>query len=54
MNLTLDVKQAGGENQSLESILTREMDPWKPRHVKRILKEVTFGWEITEAEHDVA
>ena len=49
MNLTLDIKQATKES---ESILTRQTDPWKPKCVARILKEVTLGWDILGTEHD--
>ena len=52
MNLTLDVKQAmkEGLNSSQQSVLTRGTDPWKPERVARILKEVTIGWDIKDAE----
>ena len=68
-NLLLDMKQAekGGpeskvegpaepiaKNQNPESTLTRETCPWKPECVERILKEVTFGWDITESERNTA
>ena len=52
MNLTLDVKQAmmEGSNSSHQSVLTRGTNPWKPERVARILKEVTIGWDIDDAE----
>jgi hypothetical protein len=33
-----------------KSILTRESEPHKPERVKRIVQEVTIGWDITEDE----
>ena len=42
------------KNRNPESILTRETCPWKPERVERILKEVTFGWDITEPERNTA
>ena len=52
MNLTLDVKQAmiEGSNSNHGSVLTRGTNPWKPERVARILKEVTIGWDIDDAE----
>ena len=38
------------EDQELESILTREMHPWNPKCIMRILKEVKFRWDISEIE----
>ena len=52
MNLTLDIKQAmmEGSNSSHQSVITRETNPWKPERMARILKEVSIGWDIDDAE----
>lgn len=51
VNLTLDVKQ---KEQDPDLISTRGMNPWNPKQVARILKEVTFGKDIKEGERNMA
>ena len=40
-------------NPDLESVLTRESDPHKPEHVKRIIQEVVIGPDTTDDQHQI-
>ena len=54
VSLTLDVKQVfvTTTDETTDSILTRETEPFKPERVARILQEVTIGPDVTASQRD--